>query len=128
MARVTIAEVRTILPTGSILTDDQITAAINASTCIVDMVYGSCGSDLTAECLKQVELYLSAHNCAVTENSLSLSSETNPSCGGTVTYSFKFGEGITGTPFGQLANTLSSGCLMQFDKTPVNMFVIGNLH
>jgi hypothetical protein len=56
---------------------------------------------------------------------LTLVSETDPCSGGKATYGFKFGEGVKGTPFGQMANTLSCGCLAEFDKQPVNLFSIG---
>ncbi len=124
--RTTIDKVKAILPTGTTLTDPQIQAAIDAATCVVDqLALSSCGEDLSDACLIQVETYLSAHFAAVTENTLSLSSEKDPCCGGSATYGFKFGEGIKGTPFGQMANTMSCGCLAEFDKQPVNLFSIG---
>lgn len=125
MARTTVSDVRPILPTGTTLTDPQIDAAIAAATCVVDQVAGGCASHLTDECLKQVETYLAAHYAAVTENTLSLSSETDPCSGGKATYGFKFGEGVKGTPFGQMANTLSSGCLAEQDKQPISFNSIG---
>lgn len=126
MARVTAAEVRVILPAGTTLTAPQIEAAIAAATCVVDRVAAGCGADLSADCLKQVELYLSAHYAAATENTLTLKSEKDPCGGGSATYGFQFGEGVKGTPFGQMANTLSGGCLAEFDKTPAGLFSIGS--
>lgn len=125
MVRVTATEVRTILPTHTTLTDQQINAAIAAATCIVDQIAAGCGEDLTAECLTQVELYLSAHFAAATENTLSLKSEKDGCSNSSATYGFQFGEGVKGTPFGQMANTLSGGCLAEYDKQPVNLFSIG---
>lgn len=127
MARATIADVRAILPSTTGLTDAQIQGAIDASTCIVDQIEAGCGSNLTAECLKQVEIYLSAHYAAGSELTLSLSSEKDACTGSTATYGFKFGEGIKGTPYGQMANTLSGGCLAEFDKQPVRLFAIGSI-
>lgn len=124
MARATVAEVRVILPAGTLLTDPQIQAAIDAATCIVDQIALGCASTLSDECLKQVEIYLSAHYAAATEIALSLKSETDP-CGGSASYGFTMGEGVKGSPFGQLANTLSGGCLAEQDKQPVNLFSIG---
>lgn len=124
-ARVNNAEVRVILPTSTTLTDPQIDAAIAAATCVVDQIAAGCGEDLTTECLKQIELYLSAHYAAATENTLTLKSEKD-SCGGSATYGFQFGEGVKGTPFGQMANTLSGGCLAEYDKQPANLFSIGS--
>jgi hypothetical protein len=126
MARVTSSEVRSILPTSTTLTGPQLDAAIAAATCVVDQVAAGCGADLSDDCLKQVELYLSAHYAAATENTLTLISETDPCGGGKAVYGFKFGEGVKGTPFGQMANTLSGGCLAEFDKTPVNLLSIGS--
>jgi hypothetical protein len=125
MPRVVASEVRATLPSYTTLTDPQLSAAIAAATCLVDQVAGGCGEDLTTDCLKQVELYLSAHYAAATENTLSLSSESDPCGGGKAVYGFQFGEGVKGTPFGQMANTLSGGCLAEFDKQPVNLFSIG---
>lgn len=123
MARTTLAEVQAILPTGSGLTDDQINAAIVAASCVVDQIV-DCASHITEACLVQVETYLAAHYCAATELALSRTSEKDP-CGGSATYGFTMGEGVKGSPFGQLANTLSGGCLAELDKQPTNMFSIG---
>jgi len=127
MSRAVIADVRAILPASTQLTDAQIQAAIDAATCVVDQVEASCGSNLTAACLKQVEIYLSAHYAAVTENTLSLSSETDSCSESSVTYGFKFGTGVKGTPFGQMANTLSNGCLAELDKQPVGFYSVGSI-
>jgi len=123
--RTDVAKVRAILPATTSLTDAQIQAAIDAAVCIVDEAAVSCSSHLSDDCLLQVETYLAAHFAAVTENTLSLSSEKDACTGSSATYGFKFGEGIKGTPFGQMANTLSNGCLAEFDKQPVNFFSIG---
>ena len=125
MARATISDSRSILPAASQLTDFQIQASIDAATCVVDQAAASCASHLSETCLLQVEIYLSVHYAAATENTLALSSETDPCGGGEATYGFKFGEGVKGTPFGQTANMLSGGCLAEFDKSPVDMFSIG---
>ncbi len=125
MARTDTRKVRAILPSATTLTDSQIQAAIDAATCMVDQLCAGCGEDLSSACLIQVETYLAAHFAAVTENTLSLTSEKDPCCGGSATYGFQFGLGVMGTPFGQMANTLSGGCLAEFDKQPVNLFSIG---
>ena len=118
------ADVRKILPTETTLTSAQISAAIDGAKCVVDRLDAE-GCDLSDACLTQVHIYLSAHFAAVTENTLSLVSESDP-CGGKAVYGFKFGEGVKGTPFGQMANTISGGCLAEFDKQPVGMFSIGS--
>ena len=123
--RTTLDKVKAILPATHTLTDAQIQAAIDAAVCIVDEAAVSCSSHLSDDCLTQVETYLAAHFAAVTENTLSLSSEKDACTGSSATYGFKFGEGIKGTPFGQMANTLSNGCLAEFDKQPVSFHSIG---
>ena len=127
MARVTSTEVRVILPTDTSLTDPQIDAAIAAATCTVDQIADGCGKYLNDACLTQVELYLSAHYAAATENTLTVSSEKDPCCGASVKYGFEFGEGVMGTPFGQMANTISGGCLAQQDKQPTGLFSLGSI-
>ena len=124
MARVTASEVLVILPDETTLKQPQIEAVIAAATCIVDRLEAS--SDLNADCLKMVELYLSAHFGAASDNSLSVSSEKEPHLNTSVTYGFKFGEGLMGSSYGQMANTLSGGALMQLDKQPAGMFAIGS--
>ena len=125
VARVTALEVRVILPSSTTLTDPQIDAAIGAATCLVDQIAAGCASHLDAACLKNVELYLSAHFAAATENTLTLASETDPCSGGKAVYGFKFGEGVKSTPFGKMANTLSGGCLAEQDKQPISFNSIG---
>lgn len=125
---ITIADVRDILPASTSLTDDQIQAAIDASQCLIDQFSTSfCGENISDNCLDQIHKYIAAHFCAVTENTLSISSESSDDCCKTsVKYGFKFGDGILGTPFGQVANTLSGGCLQEYDKQPANIFSIGS--
>lgn len=122
----TVDQVKAILPTETTLSNSQIEAAIAAAACVVDQIAAGCGVDLTEGCLTQIHIYLSAHFAAVTENTLTLKSEKDPCCGGSATYGFQFGDGVKGTPFGQMANTLSGGCLAEYDKQPVNIFAIGS--
>lgn len=124
MARCTIDDVKAVLPAGTGLTDPQIQAAINAATCLVDQAQASCCADMSEDCLKQIEIYTAAHFAAATELALSRTSERD-ACGGSATYGFQMGEGIKGSPYGQMANTLSGGCLAEFDKQPVNLFSVG---
>lgn len=114
-------KVRDILPASTTLEDHQISAAIAAASCVVD----ECDDNLTVLCAQHVETYLSAHFASVTENTLTLKSETNPCSGSKAVYGFEFGQGIMGTPFGQMANTLSGGCLAEMDKQPTGMVSIG---
>lgn len=125
---ITIADVRAILPADTALTDDQIQAAIDASQCLIDKFSDSfCGEYYSDTCLDQIHIYLAAHFAAVTEHTLSLSSESSDTCcRSSVTYGFQFGNGILGTPYGIMANTLSGGCLAEYDKQPASIFSIGS--
>lgn len=121
-------DVRAILPNDTTLTDAQIQAAIDAAECIVSQFSLSfCGMTYSEACLDQIRIYLAAHFAAVTENTLSLSAESSDDCcKASVSYGFQFGDGIKGTPFGIMANTLSGGCLQEWDKPPANIFSIGS--
>ena len=120
----TIADVRLILPASTQLTDPQIQAAIDTAHCMIVELELCC--TYTSERLTKIETYLAAHFAAGTENSLTITSENDGCSDSSVSYGFKFGEGIKGTPFGQAANSLSGGCLAEFDKQPVNIFSIGS--
>ncbi len=123
----TVDDVRAILPTSTALTDLQIQAAIDAATCVVDEAQDDCNNGLSDACWTIVCTYLSAHFAAGTENTLSLVSETDPCSGGKVVYGFQFGEGIKGTPYGQTANTISRGCLQEWDKRPFGLLAVGTI-
>ena len=127
MPRVSEREVKVILPTITTLTDPQIEAARDAASCMVDNIAADCASDLNDATLKNVELYLSAHLCAVTESTLSIRSETDACSGSSATYGFVIGDGVKGTPFGLTANMLSGGCLADYEKQPVNIISLGTL-
>lgn len=121
-------DVRDILPADVVFTDAQIQAAIDASQCLLDQFSASfCGATFSDACLDQIHLYLTAHFLAVTNPTISISSESSDECcRASVKYGWKFDKGILGTPFGQMANTLSGGCLQEYDKQPANIFSIGS--
>jgi len=125
MSRAKISDVKNVLPESSSLTDPQILQSIDAATCMVDQIATGCAAHLSDACLAQIETYLAAHYAAAVENTLSMASQKDGCCDSSVTYGFKFGEGIKGTPYGQMANTLSGGCLAEFDKQPINFVSIG---
>ena len=108
--RTTLDKVKAILPASTTLTDPQIQAAIDGATCVVDQIAIGCADHLTDDCLTQVETYLAAHFAAVTENTLTKSSEKDACSDSSATYGFKFGDGVKGTPFGIMANKCSN-CL-----------------
>ena len=126
MSRATVEDVRLILPAITELTDPQIKASIDAASCVVDQIV-LCAAHLSTACLRQVEIYLSAHYAAATENTLSLSSETDACSGSKAVYGFKFGIGVMGTPYGQRAQMLSGGCLAELEKQPASLNSIGSI-
>jgi len=128
MARVIVAEVKLVLPSETELSNAQILQCIDGANLLVDaLALTDCGEDLSDALLVKVELYLSAHLCAVTEQTLAIQSEKDPCCGGSAVYSFVAGEGILGTPFGVTANMFSSGCLVEYDKRQVGFETIGTI-
>jgi len=124
MSCITVDDVRKILPEGVELDDWAINFAITSAHCTVEAAC-DCMDGLSNTCKAQIETLLAAHYAAASDPTLSIQSETDPCCGGSATYGFKLGEGIKGTPFGQMANTLSGGCLAEQDKRPPAMFSIG---
>lgn len=123
MALTNVVDVRVILPVHTALTDPQIQAAIDSASCIMEQLE----SELSATCQENIEKYLAAHFCCVTEFTLSLQSEKDACSGGSVVYGFDLGEGIMGSAFGQMANTLSGGELAEFDKISVAIHSIGSI-
>ena len=124
MVCLTVSEVRNILPPGVTLDDNAINAAIMAAKCTYERA-SLCIGAVSDTCQAGILTYLAAHYAAASDPTLSLQSETDPCCGGSATYGFKLGKGVMGTPFGQMANTLSGGCLAELDKQPANLFSIG---
>ena len=125
MSCITIKEVQDILPAGVVLTDDQIEFAIEAAGCTVEDL-AECDSSLSSTRLAKIQTYLAAHYAAVSDNTLTVESEKDGCSDSSVKYGFKFGEGVKGTPFGQMANTLSKGCLAELDKPAPGMHSIGS--
>lgn len=119
---VTVNDVRKILPAETTLTDPQIEVSIEAAVATTaDLGIATTKLDL-------VNRYLSAHFAAATENTLTVKSEKDDCADSSVTYGFVFGKGIMGTPFGQMANTLSDGLLQELDKPKPQLFSIGSIN
>lgn len=123
MARVTVAEVKEIVP-GTTLSDAAITSLINVANITVNKLSTKCGSGLTEEELTSVELYLSAHLVSVSDPESSIKSEKFENAS-TVYNTALSGEGIKGTPYGNTANMLSGGCLVEMDKRKAGLFAVG---
>jgi hypothetical protein len=123
MSRITIDELRQITP-GISLPDATLTLIIDVATDTVNSISTGCGAGLSDETLKNVELYLSAHIVSVSDPSVSVSEEQFENA--RMKYNTAVsGSGILGTPFGQLANFLSNGCLVEKGKRPTRIFSVG---
>lgn len=123
--RVTDPEVRAIIPNTSIA--DLTPFITTANTVVNRMAATDCGSDLSEDELTQVELWLSAHYAAVSDPKLALVSEQFE--GERNAYSRGNSSdmgGIKSTQYGQMANTLSNGCLADTDLMKVSFFSAGS--
>lgn len=123
MARVTVAEVRDIIP-NTTLTDAQIQAAIDSATLIIDRIAAGCGSNLSEAELKQAELYLSAHLCATSDQSLAVTEEKFENSSRKVGNQGN-GAGYLSTSYGETANMLTNGCLAQSQKRKARIYSRG---
>ena len=128
MARTTPDLVKAI--NGSTLSDPAINSFICAATCLVDKVVESgCSGVTDIDCLTSAETFLTCHI-------MSGSGAGEKGGGGIKTeekfenYSVKFqrsvsGVGVLGTSYGNTANSLLNGCLVELDKRQVNIFNYG---
>ena len=128
MARTTPDKVKEI--NGSTLSDPAINSFICAATCLVDKVVSSgCAGDIDIDCLTAAETFLTCHI-------MSGSGAGEKGGGGIKTeekfenYSVKFqrsmsGPGVLGTSYGNTANSLLNGCLVELDKRKVGIFNFG---
>ena len=127
---IVIQDVRDILPayTASTISDDAITAAIEASQCLLGQFAGSfCGETFSDTCLDRIHTYLAAHFLSCTEPTLNISKESSDECcRSTIDYGWIFGTGILSSPYGIMANSMSGGCLQEYDKQPANIWSIGS--
>ena len=109
--RVTNADVQEIRPNANL----DYTAFITSANVIVDDVSTGCGGSFSDAKLAEIEKWLSAHLAGASDPKLTEEKFENASR--------KFergnsGGGILSTQYGMMANTLSGGCLAQFDKQP----------
>lgn len=125
MARVTPAEVKVIIDIN--LNDDAVFLWINAANMIVNDNVECIGND--EDKLSQIELYLTAHFLSI----------RYPSAGGYVVKSEKaedlqttyatsqsnVARDINNTVYGQMANTLSGGCLADMNDESISLCSLG---
>lgn len=123
MSRNAPAELKVIIPNTN-LDDTTLQAFLDAASIIVDQIEAGCGSDLSQDTLKQIELYLAAHYAASADPSISVKQEKFENASKTYNTA-EMGVGVMGTPFGNIANALSNGCLAEIDKPPAFFVTIG---
>lgn len=114
--RATPADVKCIKVTST--TDAMVQAFINAANLVVDRV-ATCDSFTDSE-LKQIEIFYSAHLLNASDPDLveeKVEGFTNKFARGSNT-----GTGVKSSQYGQMANTMSRGCLAELDK-PVAFYV-----
>lgn len=125
MARVTEAEVLEIAPAIAIT---PITPFIDAANTIANDINTRCGKSFNEDRLTQIELYLSAHFVYMAEGTSGGTKRSESIARGDyqVTYAVAtLGEGIKGTTYGQTANLLSEGCLIEWDKRQSQIVMAG---
>lgn len=125
MSRNTPAELKVVIPNTN-LDDTTLQAFLDAASLIVDQIEEGCGSDLSQDRLKEVELYLAAHYAASADPSISVKQEKFENASKTYNTA-SMGQGVLGTPYGNIANVLSNGCLAEIDKPPAFFKAIGTI-
>lgn len=128
MARpVTDAAVRALIPDTSIA--DLAPFIVMANQLVNRLAASACGSELLDEELESIETMLAAHFAAVTDPAMAATSEKFEDSATTFSRgSSKSGTGIMSTQFGQMANTLSNGCLETLTKKRASGTALGGAH
>lgn len=117
MARVTDSEVREIKPSDSIT---DYTPYIVAASLVVDrLAVSSCGSSLSDPELAEIEKWLAAHFASAADPQIAR--ERLEQAEATYQIGNRQMTGIMSDFYGQTANTLSGGCLLEMDKRKLSM-------
>ena len=123
MARVTDAKVRAIRPSDSIT---DYTPYIETATVIVDQINAKCGKSFDANRLALIETWLAAHYVNVQDPEVSRErfeqAEKTYQIGNRQMY------GVLTDQYGQTANMLAEGCLVDFEKRKRNMVSLGHTY
>lgn len=124
---VTPDDVRAI--TGSTKTDAEIQPFIDAAVCAMNNVSECLTSKgITEDCQNSAAAFLASHffvSSGVGQGSATVKRKTFE--GYTIEYIIGqySGSGIQGTSYGQTANTLTAGCLIQLDQQPSQVCFFG---
>ena len=120
MARVTIAEVQSILPTNS-LTDAVVTSFITGATALVDSAIGD-STELSTDLKKEIERWLTAHMISGT---LERMAESEGAGGASIKYTGTYGQNLASTPYGQMVLTLdTTGKMASLGKKTASMYAV----
>lgn len=123
MARVTDAKVRAIRPSDSIT---DYTPFIQTANTIVNDINAKCGKSFDEARLTQIELWLSAHYANVQDPEVSRErfeqAEKTYQIGNRQLY------GVLTDQYGQTANMLAEGCLVDFEKRKRNIVSLGHTY
>lgn len=119
-ARVTVAEVQSILPSNSI-TDAVITSFISGATALVDSVLGS-STEVSTDLKKEIERWLTAH---MVSSTLERQAKTEGAGGASITYTGEFGSNLSSTSYGQMVLALDpTGKMAGLGKKGASMYAV----
>lgn len=121
--RTTAEEVLDIMDSDVSISTSQMTAMITAASSIIDTVFEN-DATATDTFLAELERWLTAHFIASTLYRMGAKERVGD---GEVTYTGKWGEGLLGTPYGQMLLTLDvTGLLAKTGKKVISMYAIPN--
>lgn len=112
------------------LTDQQLAPFITAADCIIAGI-ATCAESkgVTTDCLEQACNFLGAHLIYIANPSGSGSGakkmERFENWSITWATSQSTGQGVLSSPYGQMANTITQGCLQEADKAPACIAFFG---
>jgi hypothetical protein len=120
MARVTATEVLAIMD-GVTLTDPQVEPYITAAELFINKIFAG-NTEVGEDLLTEVEKWFTAHMIAVTKFRTASKEKVGDA---DVTYTGKWGEGLSSTSYGQMVLLLdTSGLITKAGKFPVMLFAI----
>lgn len=108
MARTNVADVKNIIDTA--LTDPIIEAYVNSANVFVTSVLD--GKGLSDAVMEEIEKWITAHMIASTRERMGKEEEAG---GARIEYLGKYGEGLSSTPYGQMAIQLDTSGTLSSD-------------
>lgn len=122
MARVTVTEVEEIMEAlPSWITDAKITAFITAANLMVTDIY-QYSTDASTSLKKEIERWLTAHMLTVSLNRMARREQIGEA---EIEYIGRFGEGLKGSPYGQMVLELdTTGLIQKLGKQDITVYAI----